>query len=514
MTLCDTLRRNARVYPDETAFIELTRGKNLRKEITWRILEERTDRIANILIGAGIRKGDKVLHWMKNSISWFEAYFGILKTGAWAVPINYRFTATDFKYCAEITVPKAVLLEESFGGPVDSIEDMRSIPRFVFGEAVPKNMQNIEELIPNASNDPPRVELSREDDCSLYFTSGTTGEPKPILHTHRSLEWLGVIGCTNFKISRSDNFVIITPLYHLGAFGWWLGDFLTGARSTILIDFSPKHLFEAISMENATIVFIPVPWTQDILVALDNGELKIEDYDLSSWRVMHMGAQPVASSIVEHWKAYFPKMEYHTCYGSSEAGFAFHLDAVDGHKIGSIGRPALGWDARIVDVHGNDVLRGETGELIVKGNAVMKEYYKNPKRTAETINDGWVHTGDLAKQDDDAFTYIVGRKKDVIISGGENIYPEEIEEVLQAHSKIEDVGVIGLPDKRLGEIAVAVIQVKPNEEMTVEEFEDYCERNLPRYKRPKSSFFDDVPRNLAGKIEKVKLREKYLPYTS
>jgi long-chain acyl-CoA synthetase len=509
MTLVDTLERNARTFPDDPAFVEVSRGRNQRKVITWRTLDDRTNRIARILVDRGVGRGDKVLHWMKNSITWFEGYFGILKTGAWAVPLNYRFTAADFRYCAEVVEPKAVILEEEFAETVHAVGEVGSVPRLVFGKGSAEGMENLEELVSGVSGAPISADLGRNDDCSLYFTSGTTGDPKPILHTHRSLEWLGVIGCTNFRISHKDNFIIITPLYHLGAFGWWLSNFLMGARATILTDFSPAHLLETVSTEKVTAVFLPVPWTQDILLALDRGELRKEDYDLTTWRVMHMGAQPIASSIVAHWKRYFPDMEYHTCYGQSEAGFSFHLDHTDTDKVGSVGRPAIGWDARIVDSHGIDVPVGETGELIVKGNAVMTEYYKNPGKTEETIRNGWVYTGDLARRDDEGFTYIVGRKRDVIISGGENIYPEEVEEALQAHPKIEDVGVIGLPDERLGEIAVAVIQVMADETMTVLECEEFCARALPRYKRPKRIIFDCVPRNATGKIEKTRLKEKH-----
>ena len=505
MTVVDVLARNAREYPDRPAFIEVNRGKNLRKEITWRVLDERTNRIANILIDWGIGKNDKVLHWMKNSITWFEGYFGILKTGAWAVPLNYRFTSADFQHCASITEPKAVLHEEEFTGMIEEVSEVKGAPRLVLGKEGP----GADAVIAAASAKPLMIEMTRDDDCSLYFTSGTTGDPKPILHTHRSLEWLGVIGCTNFRLTNRDHFIIITPLYHLGAFGWWLGSFLTGACATILTDFSPKNYLETVAAEKATWAFLPVPWTQDILGALDTGELKKADYDLSGWRVLLMGAQPIAASIVWHWKEYFPEMEYHTTYGASEAGFSFHLDPLDSHKIGSVGKPSIGWDARIVNDAGVDVPLGEAGEPVTRGNATMREYYKNPRKTAEVIRNGWYHTGDLAKKDEDGFTYIVGRRKDVIISGGENIYPEEVEETIQAHPKVEDVAVIGLPDPRSGEMAVAVIQVKANETLTVAECEAYCEKELPRYKRPKRIIFDAVPRNAAGKIEKLVLKEKY-----
>jgi len=254
-----------------------------------------------------------------------------------------------------------------------------------------------------------------------------------------------------------------------------------------------------------------VPWVHDILVAMDRGELKKEGYDLSCWRLMHIGAQPVPPSLVKRWKAYFPDMNYDTNYGLSEVTGpgCVHLGIENEHKIGAIGKAGFGWQTRIVDEKGSDVPWGKVGELLVKGPGVMKEYYKNPEKTAETIRGGWLYTGDLAKEDSDGFIYIVDRKKDVIITGGENIYPVEIEKVLRNHPKIYDVGVIGFPDERMVEVVAAVVKVKPGETLTRKEVNEFCEQNLPRYKRPRRIIFGDVPRNLTGKILKAEMREKY-----
>jgi acyl-CoA synthetase (AMP-forming)/AMP-acid ligase II len=291
----------------------------------------------------------------------------------------------------------------------------------------------------------------------------------------------------------------------------WFGSLLAGGRATLLTEVSPQYVFDTVDRERGTIVWLLVPWVHDILVAMDRGELKKENYDLSCWRLMHIGAQPVPPNLVKRWQEYFPDMKYDTNYGLSEASGpgCVHLGLENAHKVGAIGKAGFGWKTRIIDEKGKDVARGEVGELLVKGPAVMREYYKNPKKTAETIKDGWLYSGDLAREDEDGFIYIVDRKKDVVITGGENIYPVEIEDTIRNHPKVYDVGVIGLPDERLVEVVAAIIKPKPGENLTRIEINEFCEQNLPKYKRPRRIIFDDVPRNPTGKILKAKMREKY-----
>jgi acyl-CoA synthetase (AMP-forming)/AMP-acid ligase II len=513
MNIAEMLARNAGMYPDETALIELRPSKNIRKEITWKEFNERANRIANTLLARGIKKGDKVILWMMNSINWLEAYFGILKTGAWAVPLNFRFTSRDLAYCVPITEAKVMILGEEF---IERVEYTRSqmvtVRDYILdGQATPKSMEDFEEAINKSSSESPEIILDSEDACGLYFTSGTTGAPKPILLTHKNLEWAAISENYHHYLKHEDNFILIPPLYHTGAKMHWLGNLIVGGKATILTEMSPKNLFDAVHRERGTVVFLLVPWAQDILGALDREELKKEDFDLSCWRLMHMGAQPIPPSLVKHWKKYFPNMQYDTTYGLSESTGpgCVHLGIENEHKVGAIGKAGLNWETRIVNEKGEDVAQGEIGELIVRGNGVMKEYYKNPEKTKETIKDGWLYTGDMAKMDDEGYIYLVDRKKDVIITGGENIFPVEVEQVLQSHPKIYDVGVIGVPDERLGEIVAAVIDQKPGMTLTEEEVNEFCEKNLPRYKRPRRILFDKVPRNPTGKIEKPKLREKY-----
>ena len=290
----------------------------------------------------------------------------------------------------------------------------------------------------------------------------------------------------------------------------WFGSLVTGGKAVLLKGIKPKNIIEAVSNEKCTIVWLLVPWAQDILDAIDRKEINLDDYSLSQWRLMHIGAQPVPPSLIKRWKKVFPNHLYDTNYGLSESigPGAVHLGVENIHKVGAIGIPGYGWQIRIADNNGNDVKRGDVGELLLKGPGVMTCYYKDEIATADVLHDGWLSTGDMAMQDEDGFYFLVDRKKDVIVSGGENIYPVQIENFLSAYDKVKDVAVIGLPDKRLGEITGAIISVKDGMECTEEEIEEYCMK-LPRYKRPKKIIFADVPRNATGKIEKPALRKKY-----
>lgn len=515
MLITEMLARNARMYPNDQALIELRPRIKVRKEITWRQLDERINAIANALMDRGVRKGDRVLHWMMNSINWLECYFGIIRTGAWAVPLNFRFTSQDLKYCAEIAEAKGIILGEEFAERVEAIRSQLStVKEYIFvGENLPEDMENFEDIISKASPKPVEVEIKEEEGCGLYFTSGTTGAPKPILIAHKNMGSAAIYENYRQGIKHQDNLLILPPLFHTGAMICWLGCLIVGARGTILPEVTPQtiqNIFEAIHKERATVVNLLVPWVMDILGALDRGELKKERYDLTCWRLMTTGAQPCPPTLIKHWKEYFSDMPYQNVYGLSESTGpgCVYLAAEDERKLGAIGKAGFNWEARIVNENGEDVAPGEVGELILRGDGVMKEYYKNPEKTAETIKSGWLYTADMAKKDDEGFIYLVDRKKDVIIYGGENIYPVEIEALLQSHPKIYDVAVIGIPDERLGEIPLAVIDPKPNHPLTEEEVIQFCEENLPRYKRPRRIIFDEVPRNPTGKIDKPRLREK------
>ena len=281
-------------------------------------------------------------------------------------------------------------------------------------------------------------------------------------------------------------------------------------KAVLLKGVTPKTILETVSNEGCTIVWLLVPWAQDFLLALDRGEIKLEDYKLDQWRLMHIGAQPVPQSLIKRWKEYFPKHQYDTNYGLSESTGpgCVHLGVEYIIKVCAIGIPGYRWECKIVDEDGNTVKQGDVGELCVKGPGVMTCYYRNEEATKEVLKDGGLYTGDMAMQDEDGFYFLVDRKKDVIVSGGENIYPVQIEDFIRRFNKVKDVAVIGLPDHRLGEKTAAIIEVKDGVTCTKEEIEDFC-MELPRYKRPKEIIFADIPRNATGKIEKPKLRKMY-----
>ncbi|HPD00898.1 MAG TPA: AMP-binding protein, partial [Acetivibrio sp.] len=370
--------------------------------------------------------------------------------------------------------------------------------------------ESYDRLTANCSSEAPQIELDDEDDAAIYFSSGTTGFPKAILHNHRSLMSACYTEQKHHGQTREDNFLCIPPLYHTGAKMHWFGSLLACSKAVLLRGIKPEWILRTVSEEKITIVWLLVPWAQDILDAIDRGDVKLEDYNLSQWRLMHIGAQPVPPSLIHRWKKYFPNHQYDTNYGLSESigPGCVHLGVENIHKVGAIGKPGFNWEAKIVDEKGCEVAQGEVGELIVKGPGVMKCYYNDPQATAVVLKDGWLYTGDMAKMDEDGFIYLVDRKKDVIISGGENIYPVQVEDFLRSHDAIKDAAVIGLPDTRLGEIAAAIIELKPGFTCTEEDIITFC-ASMPRYKRPRKIIFDKVPRNPTGKIEKPRLREKY-----
>ena len=290
----------------------------------------------------------------------------------------------------------------------------------------------------------------------------------------------------------------------------WFGSLLSGSKAILLKGTKPEFILDAVSKEKCTIVWLLVPWAQEILEAIESGKVNLDDYELDQWRLMHIGAQPVPQSLIKKWKSIFPNHDYDTNYGLSESigPGCVHLGVENIHKVGAIGKAGYGWEVKIVDENRNTVAKGEVGELAVKGPGVMTCYYRDEKATNEVLADGWLFTGDMAQEDEDGFIFLVDRKKDVIISGGENLYPVQIEDYLRKCDKISDVAVIGLPDARLGEIATAIIQIKDGMTCTEEEINEFC-MSLPRYKRPRKIIFADVPRNPTGKIEKPKLRKMY-----
>ena len=533
MVITEFLERNARLYGSEVSLVEINPSEErdkavtwrdfsliesarpdapYRREMTWRDFDRKANRFANLLLSRGLQKGTKVGILLMNCLEWLPLYFGILKAGCIAVPMNFRYSSDEIQYCLDLADVSVLVFGPEFVSRMDPIMD--SIPGvkllFYVGRDVPQYAEDCCRLVEFCSSSAPPVALDETDDAAIYFSSGTTGFPKAILHKHRAL----VAACRTEQAhhgqTRDDVFLCIPPLYHTGAKMHWFGSLYSGSKAVLLRGVKPEWILRAVTEEKCTIVWLLVPWCQDLLEAIESGRIDPNHYMLDQWRLMHIGAQPVPPSMIHRWMKLFPHHQYDTNYGLSESigPGAVHLGVENIDKVGAIGKPGFGWEARIVDEQGNDVPDGEVGELALRGDGVMVCYYKNPEATAEVLHDGWLWTGDMARKDEDGFYYLVDRKKDVIISGGENLYPVQIEDFLRRNEKISDVAVIGLPDPRLGEIAAAIIQVAEGQTCTEEELNAFC-AELPRYKRPKKIIFDKVPRNPTGKIEKPVLRERY-----
>ena len=532
MVITDFLERNARLYGSEISLVEINpseeRDKALtwwdfnliesaspdapyRREMSWKDFDRRANRFANLLLSRGLKKGTKVAILLMNCIEWLPIYFGILKAGCLAVPMNYRYSADEIKYCLDLADVEVLVFGPEFVSRMDTISDqIPGVKMFFVGKNGPAYTEDCMALVNFCSSSAPPIALSELDDAAIYFSSGTTGFPKAILHNHQSLVHACLTEQNHHSQGRDDVFLCIPPLYHTGAKMHWFGSLVAGSKAVLLRGVKPEWILRAVTEERCTIVWLLVPWAQDLLDAIESGAADVSKFRLDQWRLMHIGAQPVPPSLIKRWMKVFPHHQYDTNYGLSESigPGCVHLGVDNVHKVGAIGKPGFGWQARVVDENGNDVPKGDVGELIVRGNGVMTCYYKNEEATAEVLKNGWLFTGDMAREDEDGFLYLVDRKKDVVISGGENLYPVQIEDALRAFHKIKDVAVIGLPHARLGEICAAIIEIKEGETCTEEEINEFC-MVLPRYKRPRKIFFDKVPRNPTGKIEKPALREKY-----
>ena len=532
VSIVEVLERNARIWTDDVALVEVNPAQDtrsttwreyslienspfdaFRSELTWGEFDSRANRFANLLLSRGLKKGDKVAILLMNSLEWLPIYFGVLKAGCLAVPLNFRYTAEEIQYCLKLADADALVFGPEFTGRVE--ETIQKIPRvklrFYVGAESPAFAESYYRFTRYASPFSPGLGFSGEDEAAIYFSSGTTGFPKAIVLLHRSLMHSCRVEQHHHGQTREDTFLCIPPLYHTGAKMHWFGSFIAGSKAVLLKGVKPEWILQTVSVERCTIVWLLVPWAQDILDAIDSGEIDLDNYYLRQWRLMHIGAQPVPPSLIKRWKKVFPHHDYDTNYGLSESTGpgAVHLGIENIDRVGAIGVAGWGWETKIVGPDGETPVKsGEVGELALRGPGVMKEYYHNKAATDEILKpDGWLLTGDMAEERD-GFIYLVDRAKDVIISGGENLYPVQIEDFLREHPAIKDVAVIGLADARLGEIAAAIISVKDGMSLTEREVEEFA-MALPRYKRPRKIIFAPVPRNPTGKIEKPKLRKLY-----
>jgi len=506
---------HARHIPDKICLIERSPVTGLRRSFTWKEFNDEINRAANFLAKkTGVKQGDFVMHLQNNSLEWLVTYYAIIRLGAVIVPLNFRFESSDVLYAARVCNPDVVILGSEFLGVIHPIQkDLITVKNYIcIGDDVPDDMIDFKTVQNYEDISDALVEVDRDHALAMMFTSGTTGKPKPVLHTHFSLNNTAIANGMTYFVQKDDNYLIFLPLYHSGTMFLWAPFYATGATGTILRNFrDPKWIIEAIEVEKCTDVLFVVPIGIAILNAIEKGELNLDDYDLSSWKYMEIGAQPVPYDIMKLLVEKLP-CAVSNIYGITEGGGGgtFNLYPEDGlKKPGSIGKPTFGVEAKIIDPSGEELPDNEVGELVFRTPRMMREYYSNSEKTQETLKNGWLSTGDLLKKDKDGYFYIVDRMKDMITSGGENIFPVEIEDALMNHPDIDDIACIGYPDDRLVEIVLAVIQCKEGRHLNEEDIIEFAKSNLSLYKVPRKVVFDQVLRNPTGKLMKPQLREKY-----
>jgi acyl-CoA synthetase (AMP-forming)/AMP-acid ligase II len=472
---------------------------------TYRELNERANRLAQAMQALGVGYGDRVALLALNEPEYYDLYFGLGKIGAILVPVNYRLAGPEIQYILSDCEPKVFIFGKEYREVVDSIrKDIPTRELWVIGEDKLDWAKPYEAVIASAPPREPEITGGDDDTLTILYTSGTTGRPKGAELTHTYYFWNSVNLMSTLGLDIGGVTLIALPLFHIGALAGppWIVH--SGGKVVLLRSLDPKRFLELLQEEKVT-GFGSVPALLDILKWVPD----FDKYDWSSVRTILVYAAPVPVTLIQEYAA--AGIQVRQLYGLTEGNTATVLDPENAlAKVGSCGKPFFHAEIRVVDDEGRDVGPEVNGEILLKAPNIMKGYWKRPKDTAETIKNGWLHTGDIGKMDKDGFLYIMDRKKDMIISGGENIYPAEVEDALLHNPKIADVAVIGFPHEKWGEAVKAIVVLKPGEEMTEQELIDWCQGRIGRYKIPKAVVFTDaIPRTPTGKILKRVLREKY-----
>lgn len=481
---------------------------------TFKELMERVYRLTNALRELGLEKGDRVAILSQNCHQYRELFWTVALGGFMIVPVNYRLAPREIAYILNDSEAAALLVSDEYSLLVNSIRSGLKTVRYIIGiQTETSSFLDYEGLLGQSSPEPPRVLPSADDLLWLLYTSGTTGLPKGAVHTHRSVTALVDIAVGNFDIDETTRSLVVTPFYALSGGGWDAICSCMGSPTIIHRNFNPFEMLETIQDERITDVHL-VPVMINYMVNCPD----FDKYDLSSLKRITYGASPMPPELMRKAIAKLGPI-FVQDFGCAEGGLLTvlmeHDHVLQGppektRRLASCGKGMPQLDVRVLNEKGEDVKPGEIGELTVKGDSVMKGYWKRPEASAEALEDGRLHTGDLATVDEDGFIYIVDRKKDMIISGGLNVYPREIEDVLFAHPAVLEAAVIGVPDPKWGESVKALIVLKPGTTCTEEELISHCRENLASYKKPRSvEFVDTLPRNPSGKVLKRTLREKY-----
>ncbi|WP_409254081.1 acyl-CoA synthetase [Bacillus sp. SCS-153A] len=500
MDIGSYLEQNARKKPEKLA-IECN-----EKTYTYKQFNEEVNKLAHGLLQLGIRKGDKIALMMKNSDQFVLSFFAGAKIGAVVVPVNFRLTATEVQYILDQSQSTAVICDGEFEEVVTSAREGTGVLH-VITSGTPKTVgHHTFDRVKSDNTSNPAIQVDDNDDLEILYTSGTTGRPKGALFDHKRIFNVGLTMMISMGINEEERFLHVAPLFHSAQLNLFLiSGVVLGATHIIHRDFHPVTSLQAIQEHKIT-HFFGVPAMYNFMLQVPNAS----DYNLSSIKRCGYGAAPMAPEVVRKSMELFKTDQFYNLCGLTEAGPGGILLDPEGHKthFGKGGKAAFLTEARVVNEEGKDVDPGTVGEFIVKGESIMKEYYRKPEETAKTIKDGWLYTGDLATIDEEGYITLVDRKKDMIISGGENVYSIEVEDVLYEHPGVLEAAIIGLPDETWGEAVCAVIVPKQGTEIAEDELKSFCRQKLAGYKIPRKIFIEEsLPRNASGKILKYQLRQ-------
>src|SRR5690625_4176251 len=498
----EVLKRASHRSPNQEAFVFND------QRITYRELDNRATNLAGWLQEQGVNQNDKVGFMLKNSIAFSEITFGTALSGGVAVPINFRLTGDEVAYILQDSDAKIVFIDDDYADLILSIKDQLPLVEKIVvigNNDHPTDLIDYESIFTQKSNYLPCESLTDDDAGFIMYTSGTTGKPKGAVLSHKSLHINAMNIIAEGRSRYGESNLLAPPQFHIAGLLLTIKSVLTSGKTVLLQEFDPLKIVEIIEKEKINFMFL-VPAMWNFLFQVPN----ISDFDLSSIKICATGAAISPVELKKRILKHFNNTILVDHFGQSETTATTTClvgeDAL--RKPESIGRPFMNVEVRVVDENMNDVAIGEVGEIVYRGPTVMKEYYKNQEATKAAFQGGWFRSGDLVKMDEEGFIYVVDRKSDMIISGGENIYPAEVEEVLYQMPEILECAVFGSEDPQWGERVTAAVVVKPDHDLTEEEVIAYCEQHLANYKKPRSvEFLQKLPRNTAGKVLKYKLRE-------
>jgi len=515
MNTAEFLTIAATICPDRTAIVFE------EKRYTFTELSERANRLANAMANLGVKKGDRVALLQVNCNQCVETYFATAKLGAIYVPLNFRAKADEHDYMLNFAEVNTLFMGDRYVDLIDSIKSkLPTVKHFVSIESKRDGRLYYEDLIASSPADEVVTEIDDDDTTILMFTAGTTGLPKGVMLSHNSFSVYVLENVTPADPELEEGNILTVPLYHVAGIQAMMAAIYGGRTLVMERQFEAKEWMELVEKEKANRAMMVPTMLKQLMDNPDFGK-----HDLSSLRVITYGAAPMPLEVIKRALNVFPGISFINAFGQTETASTITTLSPEDHvisgteeerekklkRLSSIGKPMHDVEMKVVDEAGNELPPGEIGEIVARGPRVMTGYWKDQEKTEKTIDkEGWVHTGDMGYRDEDGYFYLSGRATDMIIRAGENISPEEIENVLHSHPKIEEVAVIGVPDEEWGEQPRAIVVIKKGETATAEEIMEYCRAKLASYKRPRSVVFvDELPRNPMGKVLKRVLRDQY-----